>query len=136
MSKSFSGSCLCGDVEFEISGRFESFFLCHCSRCRKGTGSAHAANLFTSTAKITWVKGEDQVTSFQVPNTRHSRSFCSRCGSALPRVQMNGNLIVVPAGCLDSSVDIRPNAHICYSSRADWDERLDQVEKLDGLPGQ
>ncbi|WP_227287644.1 GFA family protein [Boseongicola sp. H5] len=136
MSKSFSGRCLCGDVEFEISGRFESFFLCHCSRCRKGTGSAHAANLFTSTAEITWVKGKDRVTSFQVPNTRHSRSFCSRCGSALPRVQMNGNLIVVPAGCLDSSVDIRPNAHICYSSRADWDERLDQVEKLDGLPGQ
>ena len=35
------GSCLCGKVTFEIEGNFEQFFLCHCERCRKDTGSAH-----------------------------------------------------------------------------------------------
>ena len=39
------GSCLCGEVRFEVTGDFERFFLCHCGRCRKDTGSAHAANL-------------------------------------------------------------------------------------------
>ena len=46
MGTTHSGTCLCGAVRFEISGSFERFYLCHCSRCRKGSGSAHAANLF------------------------------------------------------------------------------------------
>lgn len=130
-----AGSCLCGTVTFRIDGTFESFFLCHCSRCRKDTGSAHAANLFSSTAKITWLSGQDRVRTWQVPGTRHEKSFCGACGSALPRVQMNGALLVVPAGSLDSAIDRRPDAHICCASRADWDDHLEDVPGMDGLPG-
>jgi hypothetical protein len=46
MSNTYSGSCLCGEIRFEIEGEFERFYLCHCEYCRKDTGSAHAANLF------------------------------------------------------------------------------------------
>ena len=94
------GSCLCGQVRFEIVGDFERFFLCHCGRCRKDTGSAHAANLFSSTAKVRWLSGQAKIKIFYVPLTRHEKSFCSECGSALPRIQMNGALLVVPAGSL------------------------------------
>ena len=51
----YKGSCLCGEITFEIIGEFESFFLCHCERCRKDTGSAHAANLFSSSARLIWL---------------------------------------------------------------------------------
>src|SRR5262245_54108822 len=61
------GSCLCGDVRFEILGAFERFFLCHCGRCRKDTGSAHAANLFSSTAKVRWLSGQSAISTYQVP---------------------------------------------------------------------
>lgn len=134
MSEQHVGSCLCGAVRFEIDGAFEGFFLCHCSRCRKGTGSAHAANLFSSNAKLTWLAGEEKVKTFAVAGTRHSRSFCVACGSALPRAH-GGAGLVTPAGALDTDVDLRPNAHICYASRANWDERLEETPKLDGLPG-
>jgi hypothetical protein len=126
------GSCLCGAVQFEISGTFQSFFLCHCSRCRKDTGSAHGANLFSSTATIAWLSGSDSIRTFRLPSTRHAKSFCAECGSALPRV--DDALLVVPAGCLDSALAMRPNAHICYASRAPWDERLEDIPKIDGLP--
>ena len=53
----YKGSCLCGEVTFEIEGDFDNFYLCHCERCRKDTGSAHAANLFSSTAKLKWLSG-------------------------------------------------------------------------------
>ena len=133
--KPASGQCLCGAVKFCISGGFESFFLCHCTRCRKDSGSAHSANLFSSTAKISWVLGEENIKTFQLPGSRHVKSFCSHCGSALPVVQPELGLLVVPAGSLDSSVEMRPNAHICFSSRADWDNDLASIEKIDGLPG-
>ena len=129
------GSCLCGAVQFEISGGFDAFFLCHCARCRKNSGSAHGANLFATTATIDWLSGEEAVASFALPDTRHERSFCSICGSALPLMQANGALLVVPAGSLDGPIDIRPTAHICCASRAEWDADLINVPNMDGLPG-
>ena len=129
-----SGSCLCGAVRFRLSGTFESFFLCHCSRCRKDTGSAHAANLFSSSASINWLAGEDKVKTFTLPHTRHAKSFCTDCGSALPTVQMEGRLLVVPAGSLDSEPTLAPTAHICFADRARWTDGMDAAPKFDGLP--
>jgi hypothetical protein len=135
MRGSFLGSCLCGEVRFEILGDFDRFFLCHCGRCRKNTGSAHAANLFSSTARLNWLSGAARVRTFDVPFTRHARSFCAECGSALPSLQMNGALLVVPAGSLDSPLPMRPDAHIFAASRAEWDERLEDLPQFDALPG-
>ncbi|HEX3808344.1 MAG TPA: GFA family protein [Rhizomicrobium sp.] len=135
MNKTATGACNCSAVRFEITGEFEHFFLCHCSRCQKDTGSAHAANLFSSTAKVAWLTGEENVKTYRIAGTRHERCFCAVCGSALPRVQHQDGLLVVPAGSLDSAVDMRPEAHICFASRAQWDEHLEDVAKIDGLPG-
>jgi hypothetical protein len=135
MTNKYVGSCLCAEVRFEVIGDFERFFLCHCGRCRKDTGSAHAANLFSSTATLNWVSGEDKIKTFHLPSTRHERSFCSECGSAVPNVQMNGALLVVPAGSLDSVLETRPDAHICVASSAAWDRNLEDVPSIEDLPG-
>ncbi len=130
----FYGSCLCGDVRFEVDGAFDSFFLCHCGYCRKDTGSAHAANLFSANARLRWLSGETLVAHFTLPETRHARSFCSSCGSALPIVQNKGEQLVVPAGSLDADVPIEPIGHIFMSSKANWDDHLERIRKFDGLP--
>jgi len=129
-----NGSCLCGRVRFEVTGDFQSFYLCHCEYCQKDTGSAHASNLFSTSAQIEWISGSENVQIFRVPMTRHVRSFCRTCGSALPTLQMEGQLLVVPAGCLDSEVTIRPDAHVFCSSRASWDAELEDVPRIAGMP--
>jgi hypothetical protein len=134
MSNTYSGSCLCGEIRFEIEGEFERFYLCHCEYCRKDTGSAHAANLFSSTATLKWLSGANKVIQFNLPATRHSKCFCPTCGSALPIRQTIGGLLVVPAGSLNSEVCIRPNAHIFVSSRADWDDSLEGIPTVDRFP--
>lgn len=133
MQKVF-GSCLCNEVTFEVNGPFESFYLCHCRRCQKDTGSAHAANLFSQSATVTWSKGESHVRHFILPNTLHKKAFCKICGSALPNIQMDGRLLVVPAGSLDSPVSIKPDAHIFSGSRGNWDHSLEQVKVFKELP--
>lgn len=135
MTEGTHGSCLCGEVRFRIDGGFDAFFLCHCSRCRKDSGSAHGANLFSATATLEWLAGAEQVQTYRLPGTRHERSFCAQCGAALPGLQAGGTLLVAPAGSLDSAVSLRPTAHICCADRADWDTRLDAVPTFDGLPG-
>jgi hypothetical protein len=134
MSSQHSGSCLCGAVRFEVAGTLDRFYLCHCAHCRKDTGSAHAANLFSSSATLRWLSGQDQVRVFNLPSTRHRHAFCATCGSALPDVQMEGALLKVPAGSLDSPILVRPDAHIFCASRANWDDALEEIPKVEKLP--
>ncbi|MDV2858008.1 MULTISPECIES: GFA family protein [Oceanimonas] len=128
-----SGSCLCGTVRFEVNGKFDSFYLCYCRRCQKDTGSAHGANLFSQSASIEWISGTTAVTSFTLPGTRHSRSFCKHCGSALPNTQIAG-LLVVPAGCLDTDISLLPTARIFTCHQADWSKQPDGVPAFSDLP--
>ena len=128
------GACLCGAVRFEVEGAFEHFFLCHCSFCRKDTGSAHSANLFSAAGVLTWLAGAEQVKTFVLPGTRHARSFCANCSSALPRLEGSG--CVVPAGSLESPLSKRPDAHLFLTSRADWDRELETIRGFDTFPGQ
>lgn len=130
----YKGSCLCGTIQFEIEGEFEQFFLCHCSRCRKDSGSAHAATLFSTTASLQWVTGENEVKIYNHLNSGHVKGFCQYCGSAVPTIQMDGALLAVPAGSLDTSVEIKPNGHIFYAHRANWDFELENSAKYDELP--
>ncbi|MBS7525160.1 GFA family protein [Fusibacter paucivorans] len=129
-----TGSCLCGTVKFEIIGNFEQFYLCHCKYCQKDTGSAHAANLFAPGASLNWLNGETNVQQFELKNSGHIKAFCVTCGSALPNVQMNGKLVVVPAGSLDSDVEKMPDAHIFVNRRAIWDDALEKIPCFDELP--
>ena len=127
------GSCLCETVSFAIKGEFDSFYLCRCHRCQKDTGSAHAANLFSQSAELVWLSGLHAVTSFTLPNTRHSKSFCKLCGSALPNTDIAG-LLIVPAGCLDTEISMLPTAQIFSASKAYWDAELEGIIVYEGLP--
>lgn len=129
----YVGSCLCKAVAFKLEGEFTGFFLCHCSRCRKETGSAHAANLFSATAAFEWTAGRASVKTFRLPGTRFAKSFCEHCGSALPTVEDGGRLLV-PAGSLDSEVDVRPNAHIFMGSKATWEKNFESAATFDTFP--
>lgn len=133
-NQTHSGSCLCGAVKFEVHGTFESFYLCHCTRCQKDSGSAHGANLFSSTAKLEWLQGQNQVRAFQLPGTRHAKAFCQNCGSGVPSLQKGGALVVVPAGSLDTSNDMKITARIYCASAPAWAAAINEAPKYDKLP--
>jgi hypothetical protein len=114
--------------------RLREFYLVSLQVLPKDAGSAHAANLFSTTAKLEWTAGQDHVKSFAVPGTKHTKSFCHLCGSAVPSQQMNGNLLVVPAGSLDSDGAMVPTAHIFFSSKASWYPPSETIEKFEKFP--
>jgi hypothetical protein len=126
------GSYLCGPVQFELTGSFDHFYLCHCRYCRKDTGSAHAATLFSSNGVLKWMSGESFVTTFRLSGTRHARSFCRMCWSGLPHASKDG--VVVPAGCLDTVPRKRPDAHLSMQSRAAWDDGFAGLPAFEALP--
>jgi len=115
------GSCLCGAVQYEISGEPTKFYHCHCSRCRKATGTGHATNLFIQPGTLKWIKGEEMMKFYKVPEAkRFARQFCTTCGSPLPRVVKDTDIVILPAGTLDTEPAIKPQARIFWDSRASW----------------
>jgi hypothetical protein len=130
-----SGSCLCGSVVYEIVGNLGVFQYCHCSRCRKFTGSAHASNLLVSPQQFRWLKGESLVGVYAPKETKHfATSFCQHCGSSLPWHAKSGKAVVVPAGTLDDPLDITPSQNIFCASGADWYISPSDLPQYDALP--
>ncbi len=129
------GSCLCGRVQYQITGHMGIFQYCHCSRCRKFTGSAHAASLFVSPEHFSWLEGEEQVGRFEPADTRHfATGFCKNCGSSLPWLAKSGRTVVIPAGTLDTAIDIKPLQNIFWESKAAWYEEVGDLPKYAELP--
>ena len=115
------GSCLCGDVQYEVTGEAKRFYHCHCSRCRKATGTGHASNLFFQPGTLKWLTGEAQVRAFKVPEAkRFTNTFCATCGSRLPRQVKDSDVVFIPSGSLDDEAPIEPQARIFSGSRARW----------------
>lgn len=117
-----TGSCLCGAVQYEISGEVQRFYHCHCQRCRKLTGSGHASNLLvTPEGCLTWLAGEELLKRYKVPEAeRFYNYFCSQCGSPMPRVVPQLGGVIISAGTLNDEPPIPPGGRIFWDSRAQW----------------
>ena len=129
------GSCLCGEVAYEITTPPLRMFLCHCSRCRQGRGAAHCANVFYDATGFRWTRGAGLVEEFPLPGAQYfTTAFCRNCGSELPRVSVERNIAVVPAGSLDSEPAITPAAHIFVGSKAPWFDITDELPQFAEMP--
>jgi hypothetical protein len=129
------GSCLCGKVTYEIIPPFRIFQYCHCSRCRKFTGSGQAPNLFVPPSQFQWQSGQEHVGRFDHPEAKYfATCFCKNCGSSLPWAVQGGKNIVVPAGTLDEDPGILPQQNVFWGSRASWLPSPCDLPKYDELP--
>lgn len=118
---SLYGSCLCGAVKYEVRGTPVRFYHCHCLRCRKATGTGHASNLFVQPGSLRWLGGEELLRSYKIPEAkRFARQFCVNCGSPLPRLVNDTDMVVIPAGSLDTEPAIEPQSRIFWDSRSKW----------------
>lgn len=123
-----TGSCLCGNIQYEIRGELGPGFYCHCSRCRKAGGSAFASNVVVAADEFVIVDGKDSLKTFSTAEGVH-RVFCGNCGSPIiSRRDALPDIVRVRMGTLDTSVPLGPGAHIYVASKAPW-HRIH-----DGLP--
>ena len=135
MSENIKGSCLCQAVTYQYHGPEYVFQYCHCSRCRKFTGSAHASNIIVDPKQFEWLSGEELLGRFEHPEAKHfATCFCKTCGSSLPWMAKSGRALIIPAGTLDQDPGIRPTQNIFWQDRADWREEVGSLPKHDQLP--
>ncbi|HSG91670.1 MAG TPA: GFA family protein [Pseudomonadales bacterium] len=116
------GACICGAVAFEVDAELEDVFVCHCSICRRFTGSNGIAVLVVDNETFRWTRGEDQVATWKKPDADWQCWFCRSCGSALPGAN-DASTTFVPAGLITQGGDaLRVAHHVWVDSRAPWDQ--------------
>lgn len=126
------GSCLCGEVAYEVDGPLRDVIGCHCQQCRKTTGhimAATAAKLddFTVTRDdgLKWYRSSDTA----------ERGFCGTCGSTLFWRADGKDYVAITAGTLDTPTGIKVAGHIYCADKGDYYDILDGAYQEDGTGG-
>jgi hypothetical protein len=132
--KMHKGSCLCGAVKYEIEGDLGPVMLCHCSKCRKGNGSAFNTASLVNTADFRLLSGNDHLTEFET-GPGIWRIFCKTCGSPLySRRSAMPEAIRIRVGTLDTPVPGKVSGHIYVGSKAEWFDILDDAPQFAERP--
>ncbi len=124
-----SGSCNCGSITYDVTGKVRSVVNCHCGICRKMNGSAFSTYVAVADEDIT-ITGD----CLQCHNVTESakKHFCKKCGTPI----FNSNpkysgLKILHLGSLDSPLDFAPNVNIYCESRLDWLHHLPDITSLE-----
>ena len=127
------GSCLCGGIRFEIEGGVHSPRYCHCTNCRKFSGTGYAAWGIVPTDGFAITSAATGVTRYD--SGGGLRAFCSTCGSPLWFEPANlPQLRGVPLGVIDDEALAEPAMHVWTKSKAPWVDIADDLPKHETHP--
>jgi hypothetical protein len=129
-SQTLLGRCLCGAVEYAVADQFLYAANCHCSNCRRTTGSAFKPFAGIERDRLRVSKGEDSLMIFGEENGHDAH--CKVCGSLLYSVVRDGAYVHVAMGTLVDDPSIRPAEHIFVGSKAPWFTITDDLPQYEG----
>jgi len=124
-----AGKCLCGAVHYAVKDEFAYALNCHCSNCRRATGTAFKAFAGIARDKLRITKGENGLLIFGKEDAGDVR--CKVCGSFLYSVVRGGAFAHVALGTLVDEPTIRPTAHIFVGSKAGWFTITDDLPQFE-----
>ena len=130
MSRTLTGKCYCGTVHYEVADEFKYALNCHCSNCRRTTGSAFKPFAGIERAKLTVTEGSNDLLIYG--SDKAHDAHCGKCGSLLYSVVRNGAFVHVTLGTLVDAPTIRPSHHIFVGSKAPWFTITDDLPQYEG----
>jgi len=129
----YLGKCLCGAVEITINGDISDIIHCHCSLCRKNSGTAFATNGFINAADFKLISGGNNLSTFTFKPGRN-RHFCTSCGSPVySSNDQDPERYRIRLGILDSDIAEKPISHNFVSSKANWEDLDVELPRYDAF---
>jgi hypothetical protein len=94
--------------------------FCHCSACRRASGSAFAVNGSVAKSDVSWPSGLDRLREYESTPGKF-RAFCSGCGSPVyARTLREPESISIRMGLVNEDPSVRPDAHYNVASKSSW----------------
>ena len=129
-----AGRCLCGKVQYQVTGDIGDAMRCYCRSCQCVTGSAFASVAAVESKRFQLVQGKDQLGCYESSPGKH-RYFCSGCGSAVfVQTDKQPHLTRLRLGGLENPPGVVTRAHIFVDEKVDWYEIMDDLPQYSGWP--
>ena len=118
-----TATCACGDSSITVNAHPRMLGVCHCTNCKRRTGSAFGISAYFARDAVVRQVGQTHVYAFHHAAQDHdqARHFCSRCGttlfwfvSALP------DLIGIAGGCFAGEALPEPTFSVTDGQREPW----------------
>jgi hypothetical protein len=106
---------------------------CHCSNCRRTTGSAFKPFAGIERDKLAITSGRESLLIYG-EDSGHD-AHCNICGSFLYSLVREARFVHVGMGTLIDAPSIRPTMHIFVGSKAPWFEITDDLPQYEGHAG-
>ena len=132
MAQVLAGKCFCGAVHYAVPDEFRYAMNCHCSNCRRTTGSAFKPFAGIERQKLAVTQGQDSLLVYG--DDKANDTHCKRCGSLVYSVVRDGAFIHVTMGTLVDAPSIRPSRHIFVGSKAPWFTITDELPQHEQFP--
>jgi hypothetical protein len=131
-SPTHQGGCLCGRVRYQIDGPLGGIEFCHCSQCRRASGTAFASNMSVAAENFRVLNGEASLKAHESTPGKQ-RVFCAECGSPIiSRARGAPGWVRVRVGTLDEPVAARPDFNFHTESKASWWTIADDLPRYPG----
>ena len=128
---SIRGSCLCGEVRYEVKGPYLTGWNCHCSQCRRAHGASCGSYLNVAPENFKWLSGEDLLKTYEPEDDGFV--FCSNCGSNVAG-SWGGEICQVTFGTMEGDHEAQPDQHIFVGCRASWVTITDDLPQYNEFP--
>ena len=127
-----NGSCTCGKIKYAVADEFLYASYCHCSNCRKATGSAFKPFAGIGRKMLSVTAGANDL--LIVGDEKGHDARCGTCGASLYSVVRDGAFVHVAMGSLIDTPTIRPGEHIFVGSKAEWFTITDDLPQYREFP--
>ena len=136
-SKTYSGQCFCGAVNFRLQGEPQAMAYCHCDSCRQWSAGPVSAFTLWKPEALEITRGADQLSVFTGnpisgdPSLVSERTWCKSCGGHLFTGHPTMGLVDIPA-VLIQELDFSPGFHVHYQESVH--PMADGLQKFRDLP--
>jgi len=128
-----AGGCLCGKVRYQTNAEPLWLCHCHCSMCRKHTGSPIATYVGFPAGTVIWLT--TQPTRYR-SSKDVERSFCPTCGSTIGFHRVHETSLLL--GSLDAPESLPIAAirgmHVWFKDHIPWFDTADDWTRFAEFP--
>ena len=128
-----NGSCLCGEVRYEIDSDFKLAMNCHCGFCRKAHAAPYVTAALVPLKGLNITSGESKVKKYSFGKEKN-RCFCSKCGTSLFNEIPFPGFVSLMLGTLEKPELVEPRFHVNTRSKLPTLEIIDSLPQYDEFP--
>jgi hypothetical protein len=127
----YTGSCLCGAVQYELAAELGPIEVCYCRTCRKASGGPLATNAEISAAAFRLIAGAPLLRGYE-SSPGEMRHFCGRCGSPIYSARADDPQVIrIRVGAINEPLNVRPAASYYTAAKCNWWEIRDDLARFE-----